>query len=150
VAPVVSPGRPLAVPGRDPDGTQRQPGGVATAVGAELPVLRIDSGGTLEVGSFCLLGREPVAREGDPPATLIKFEDPKLSVSKTHLAYGVDANGLWVTDRNSTNGTTIIDDAGRRITCTPGARQYVQVGWVVQVGQRRLTVEPPDGAGNVS
>jgi hypothetical protein len=112
-------------------------------------VLRVDTGGVLELGSFCLLGREPVTRDGDPRATLVKFEDPKLSVSKTHLAYGVDDGGVWVTDRNSTNGTTIIDPSGRRITCAPGAKQYVQPGWQVQIGQRRFTVEgPADGDGH--
>jgi hypothetical protein len=53
---------------------------------------------------------------------------------------------LWVTDRNSTNGTTVIDPTGRRIPCAPGAREYLQVGYQVQIGQRRLTVEAPDGA----
>jgi hypothetical protein len=119
---------------------------VATVVGASGYVLRVDSGGILELGPFCLLGREPVARDGDPPATFVRFEDAKLSVSKTHLAYGVDDKGVWVMDRNSTNGTTIIDPTGRRISCAPGAREYVETGAQVQIGQRRLTVEGPHAA----
>jgi pSer/pThr/pTyr-binding forkhead associated (FHA) protein len=120
---------------------------VATAVGEFRGyVLRIDSGEPLELGPFCLLGREPVARDGDPPATIVRFDDVKLSVSKTHIAYGVDERGLWVMDRNSTNGTTVIDPSGRRIACAPGAREYVQIGAQVQIGQRRILVEGPDGA----
>jgi hypothetical protein len=126
---------------------QPQPGGVVTAVsGATRYVLRVDSGEVLDLGPFCLLGREPVPRDGDPPATVVRFDDAKLSVSKTHIAYGVDDTGLWVMDRNSTNGTTIIDPSGRRIPCAPGAREYLQAGAQVQIGQRRFTVEVPDGA----
>jgi hypothetical protein len=123
-----------------------QPGAVATAVGRPAPVLRVDSGQTLTVGPYCLLGREPASRDGDPAATLVKLDDPKLSVSKTHLAYGVDEQGLWVMDRNSTNGTTVINPAGQRIPCAAGVRHYVPVGSQVQIGQRRLTVEAADGA----
>jgi hypothetical protein len=123
-----------------------QPGSVATAVGRPVPVLRVDSGETLTVGPYCLLGREPATRDGDGAATLVKLDDPKLSVSKTHLAYGVDEQGLWVMDRNSTNGTTVIDPSGRRTPCAAGARHYVSVGSQVQIGQRRLTVEEADGA----
>jgi len=102
------------------------------------------------VGPFCLLGREPSARDGDPVAQLVKFDDTKLSVSKTHLAYGVDETGFWVTDRNSTNGTTVIEPSGQRIPCAPGTRHYVPVGGQVQIGQRRLTLEPADGAAAAS
>jgi hypothetical protein len=123
-----------------------QPGSVATAVGRPAPVLRVDSGEALTVGAYCLLGREPAPRDDDPAATLVKLEDPKLSVSKTHLAYGVDEQGLWVIDRNSTNGTTVIDPSGRRTACAAGARHYVPVGSQIQIAQRRLTVEPADGA----
>jgi hypothetical protein len=121
-------------------------GSVATALGRQAPVLRVDSGETLATGAYCLLGREPATRDGDPAATLVKLDDPKLSVSKTHLAYGVDERGLWVMDRNSTNGTTVIDPSGQRIPCAAGARHYVPVGAQVQIGQRRLTVETTDGA----
>ena len=123
-----------------------QPGGVATAVGDSGYVLRVDSGEALELGPFCLLGREPVARDGDPPAIFVRFDDVKLSVSKTHIAYGVDERGLWVMDRNSTNGTTVIEPSGRRVPCAPGAREYLEVGAQVQIGQRRLTVEGPGGS----
>jgi len=131
--------------GRVPN-LQPQPGGLATAVGDSGYVLRVDSGEALELGPFVLLGREPVARDGDPAAIFVRFDDVKLSVSKTHIAYGVDERGLWVMDRNSTNGTTVIDPSGRRIPCAPGAREYLAIGAQIQIGQRRLTVEGPDGA----
>jgi hypothetical protein len=129
---------PDSAQGRSP---QAAPARAATALSEGLAVLRVDNGEILELGSFCLLGREPVARDGDPPARLIRFDDPKLSVSKTHIAYGVDQQGVWVMDRNSTNGTTIIDPSGRRITCSPGSRQYLAPGWQIQIGQRRITIE---------
>lgn len=130
-----------------PRGSQPEPlGRVATAVPQLVPVLRVDTGEILQLGPFCLLGREPVARDGDPDPALVRFEDPKLSVSKTHMAYGIDAQGLWIMDRNSTNGTTIIDPDGRRIPCAPGNRQYVAPGYHVQIGQRRIVVEAPASA----
>jgi hypothetical protein len=138
-------GGPGGGPGARP-GARPQPGNVATAVGESGYVLRVDSGEVLELGPFCLLGREPVARDGDPPATFVRFDDAKLSVSKTHIAYGVDERGVWVMDRNSTNGTTIIDPSGQRTPCAPGARHYVPIGSQVQIGQRRIAVEGPDGA----
>jgi hypothetical protein len=121
-------------------------GRVATAVPQLVPVLRVDTGEILQLGPSCLLGREPVARDGDPDPMLVRFEDPKLSVSKTHMAYGIDAQGLWIIDRNSTNGTTIIDPDGRRIPCAPGNRQYVAPGYHVQIGQRRIVIEAPASA----
>jgi hypothetical protein len=138
-------GPPVPPAPAGPRGPQpEQPGRVATAVSqTAAPVLRVDTGEVLQLGPFCLLGREPVAREGDPDPTLVRLEDPKLSVSKTHMAYGVDAQGLWVMDRNSTNGTTIIDSDGRRTPCAPGNRQYVTPGFHVQIGQRRIVVEAP-------
>jgi len=120
---------------------QARPAAVATAAQGAGLALRADSGELLDIGPFCLLGREPAPRDGDPPAVLVPFQDAKLSVSKTHLAYGVDEYGLWVVDRNSTNGTSIIDPFGRRVPCPPEAREYVAVGAQVQIGQRRLTVE---------
>ena len=120
---------------------QARPVAVATAAQGAALALRADSGELLDLGPFCLLGREPAPRDGDPPAVLVPFQDAKLSVSKTHLAYGVDEYGLWIVDRNSTNGTSIIDPSGRRVPCPPEEREYVAVGAQVQIGQRRLTVE---------
>jgi hypothetical protein len=138
---------PPGAPGYQPDGAPGArpdaPGRVATAVNVGAVVLRVDSGEVLEIGPFCLLGREPVARDDDPESILIRFDDPKLSVSKTHMAYGVDGQGVWVMDRNSTNGTTVIDPTGRRIPCAPGSRQYVTPGYQVQIGQRRIVIETP-------
>lgn len=137
------PGFPPPAPPPPPMPQPEPSGQVATAVSEGTPLLRVDSGELLQLGSFCLLGREPVTLDGDPEAQLVRFDDPKLSVSKTHMAYGVDAQGLWIMDRNSTNGTTVIDPGGRRVPCAPGNRQYVTPGYEIQIGQRRLTVEAP-------
>jgi hypothetical protein len=120
---------------------------VARAVLAQVQTtIRLDTGEVLAPGFFALLGREPAMGDGDPPAEMIRFDDPKLSVSKTHLALGIDDQGLWVMDRNSTNGTTVIEVSGERITCTPGDRRRVRAGSIVQFGQRRFTVEESDAA----
>jgi pSer/pThr/pTyr-binding forkhead associated (FHA) protein len=38
---------------------------------------------------------------------LIKVADETRTVSKSHLALGVDGNGMYVIDRGSTNGSTV-------------------------------------------
>ena len=62
---------------------------------------------TIGVDGLVLLGRNPQPRVGEEDATLIKVLDESRTVSKSHLAVGVDAGGLYVMDRGSTNGTIV-------------------------------------------
>jgi hypothetical protein len=110
------------------------------------PRLRFDDGVWLTVTRFSLIGRAPVPERGDPPALLVPIVDPGLTVSKTHLALGVDARGLWICDRHSTNGTAITDEAGTRTTCAPGQRYGVAPGSTVHLGDRSFSVPYSDVA----
>jgi hypothetical protein len=109
--------------------------------------VHLDSGERIPVGAFHLLGREPLVSDGDPPAQLVRIEDERLSVSKTHLAFGIDEVGFWVVDRHSTNGSVVLEPGGRRTPCLPWTRQYVPIGSEVLIGQRHFTVERSDSLG---
>ncbi len=88
-----------------------------------------------------LVGRNPSPREGEAlPVQVIAVVDRGRSVSKTHLAIGVDADGVWLKDRNSTNGTVVTLDDGQQILCAPEQKVRVPVGASVAFGDYWLTV----------
>ncbi|HWS57800.1 MAG TPA: FHA domain-containing protein, partial [Actinotalea sp.] len=62
------------------------------------------------------------------------------SVSKTHFAIGVDADGVWLRDRSSTNGTIVTLADGQQILCAPEQVVRVPVGASVAFGDYFLTV----------
>lgn len=59
-----------------------------------------------------LLGRAPVARQAEEGVDLVVLDD--RGVSKTHLAVEIIGGVVYVTDRASTNGTTLRGAAGSR------------------------------------
>lgn len=101
-------------------------------------VLQFDDGRCVAFGGFpvVLVGRDPTWAAGDDDAGLIAVDDPTLSVSKTHLAIGIDASGGWVVDRNSTNGTSVFDIDGTELTVPPDQPRRVQRNGVIRFGAR--------------
>lgn len=88
-----------------------------------------------------LIGRNPTPRPGERnPEQVITVAEMATSVSKTHLAIGVDANGVWLHDRNSTNGTIVTLDDGQQILCAPEQQVRVPAGAAVAFGDYWLTV----------
>lgn len=88
-----------------------------------------------------LVGRNPSPREGEAlPVQVIAVVDRGRSVSKTHLAIGVDPDGVWLKDRNSTNGTVVTLEDGQQILCAPEQKVRVPVGASVAFGDYWLTV----------
>lgn len=88
-----------------------------------------------------LVGRNPSPREGEAlPVQVIAVVDRGRSVSKTHLALGVDTSGVWLRDRNSTNGTVVTLEDGQQILCAPEQKVRVPVGASVAFGDYWLTV----------
>ncbi|MDO8105776.1 RDD family protein [Isoptericola sp. b441] len=88
-----------------------------------------------------LVGRNPAPREGEGlPVQVIAVVDRGRSVSKTHLAIGVDGAGVWLRDRNSTNGTVVTLEDGQQILCAPEQKVRVPVGASVAFGDYWLTV----------
>lgn len=102
--------------------------------------LQFDDGTVRRVVTGALIGRGPVARAEDDGLELVTLDDPTMSVSKTHLAVGVDAAGVWVEDRNSTNGVQVVEPDGSSLKVLVGRRVRVMRGSRIHFGDRSLTV----------
>ncbi len=103
----------------------------------------LDDGRHIEVQDLVLLGRNPQPRAGEEDAQLIKVADETRTVSKSHLALGVDGNGMYVMDRGSTNGSTVTTQDGESQRCPPGDLVAVHPGAVVSFGDHWLEVRRP-------
>jgi uncharacterized RDD family membrane protein YckC len=99
-------------------------------------------GARLAASGTTLLGRSPARAEGDPAdATLLPLVDDSMGLSKTHAAVEVDARGVRVTDRWSSNGTEILAPGGAVQVLEPGVPHTVPVGASVRLGGLEFRVE---------
>jgi len=114
--------------------------GDATPLPGRWAHLALHDGRTVTVTSTSLLGRHPAARPGETPGALVIVTDPQRSVSKTHLAVGMDDAGVWVVDRGSTNGTVVTLPDGQRILCVPERRVRLALGASVAFGDAAFTL----------
>ena len=111
------------------------PGSTASAV------LRFDDGVLIRVHGAGLLGRNPEPRPGENVQHVIPVPDATLQISKTHASFGFDDSGFWISDRNSSNGTTVYPPSGDPIELAAGQREHLAPGASVLIGGRRFTVE---------
>ena len=110
----------------------RTPGGAWT--------VSFDSGERVAVDTLVLVGRSPDPRLGEQGARLVALPSTDLSVSKTHLEVVVAADGaLVVTDRGSTNGSTLVRRGTPR-HLTPGRPATLLEGDRVLLGDRTMRV----------
>jgi hypothetical protein len=114
----------------------------ATGSAATRYRIEFDDGHGVEVGEEGLLGRDPAADDDEDVVHKLSLQDPEHSVSKTHVKFGVDADGFWVADRHSVNGTVLVDADGTRTRLEPDSRTTVPTGAAVEFGNRRFTVSP--------
>ncbi|MGV4403373.1 FHA domain-containing protein, partial [Pandoraea pneumonica] len=61
-------------------------------------------------------------------------------VSKTHVLLRLEAGTVWVTDRNSTNGTAVTGADGIRRQLVPGQPVAAAPGATVEFGDRSFTI----------
>lgn len=112
--------------------------------------LEIADGEIVEIDGLSLLGRAPAAGH-DERAAIVVIADPDRSVSKTHAAIGISADGrLWVEDRDSTHGVQVRGRDRQRMLM-PGSRHTLNAGDIVILGLREIVVhltgrEGPRGA----
>lgn len=142
-APVASAG--TAGPGPVPASAEVvQTSGAAPASGLRRSqaMIRFDDGSVVRVPALGLVGRDPEAAAGEAPDALVRLEDPQRLMSKTHAAFGQDAEGVWVGDRGSRNGTQLVSPGGDVVDVPPGERMRVPVGWTVRVGGRTFELVP--------
>ncbi|MBP1137040.1 putative RDD family membrane protein YckC [Arthrobacter sp. PvP023] len=121
-------------PDDDHDRTQMR----GQTVPAPVAVLRIrlDDGRDFELDQSVLIGRNPGGLPGEHVAQLLAVADPGRSISKTHLHLRADNGGVWVTDRNSTNGSAVTTPDGIRTVLQAGEPAYVRPGSTVHFGDR--------------
>ena len=114
------------------------------ATGAELrprgAVLRLDSGEEFAISGPTLLGRNPARDLGEEHVGLVSIADTTRTLSKTHAEIGIDGMRLWVSDRNSTNGTRVrrLDSSEQPVSSAE--RVYFAPGEMVVIGDRTLEV----------
>jgi uncharacterized RDD family membrane protein YckC len=129
---------PEPAPEPDVDSTHLSgPTGPIPAV-PEVVSFQLDSGEVFPISGHGVLGRDPVPQSD--AATVIRMPGDTLSVSKTHLEFGLHDGGVWVSDRGSTNGSAITRTDGTTQPLTPGARTIVTPGDRVNVGTRSFQV----------
>lgn len=102
--------------------------------------LTFDDGRTENVGTVALIGRNPAGYDGEMIERLVSVQDSSRSVSKTHLHVRVSNEGLWVTDRNSTNGSAITHQDGGRVSLPGGTPLLAEPGARVHFGDRSFVV----------
>jgi uncharacterized RDD family membrane protein YckC len=111
-------------------------GAPATATLAFADGARVAASGTT------LLGRDPAAGADDPSGTaLLPLVDASMGLSKTHAAVTVDAGVVRVTDRWSSNGTSVVRPDGGARQLEPGVPTAVEPGTTVRLGGVEFRVE---------
>ena len=103
-------------------------------------VAELDDGRVFPVRGLVLLGRNPQPEEGETDAELVKLPDESRTVSKTHLALGVDDAGLFVVDRGSTNGSTVTPPGEETVPVGPFHAVSVSEGSVVSIGDHWVRI----------
>lgn len=98
--------------------------------------IRLDDGRNFQVDRRALVGRNPVGQSGEQHAQPLAVDDPGRSISKTHLHLLTDGAGIWVTVRNSTNGSAVSTPDGVRIPLQPGVPAIVKPGSSAPFGDR--------------
>ncbi|MEV7648923.1 RDD family protein [Arthrobacter sp. NPDC089319] len=102
--------------------------------------LTFDDGRDVVLETTALIGRNPAAAAGEDIDQLIDFADMGRSVSKTHVLLRADGATVWVTDRNSTNGTAVTGADGIRRQLAPGEPVAAAPGATVEFGDRSFTI----------
>ncbi|MGN8553506.1 UNVERIFIED_CONTAM: RDD family protein [Microbacterium sp. SLM126] len=137
-APAAESGVPAAAAPASPPAeiVQSAAGAPASGLRRAQAMVRFDDGSVVRVPVLGLIGRDPEGAAGESPDALVRLEDPERLMSKTHASFGQDAEGVWVGDRGSRNGTQLLSPGGDVVDVPPGERMRVPVGWTVQVGGR--------------
>ncbi len=129
--------QPAALLAEGPDeSTVARPMPRELATGSTI-ALTVQGGETVTLEDAVLvIGRNPVCAAGENG---LRVNSPL--VSKTHVAIGIRDGDVWMQDRESTNGTTITDEAGRTADLRPGRRTMVPLPIMFQFGDQFARIE---------
>jgi hypothetical protein len=103
-------------------------------------VLQFSTGESVTVSGAGLVGRNPASQPGEFVDQLVTIFDAGKSVSKTHLEFGQEAGRFWVSDRFSTNGSTVRQPDLEPKRCEPGRRYFVARGTRIDIGDQFFIV----------
>ncbi len=103
-------------------------------------VLQFSTGESVTVSGAGLVGRNPASQPGEFVDQLVTIFDAGKSVSKTHLEFGQDSGRFWVSDRYSTNGSTVRQPDAEPKRCDPGRRYFIARGTRVDIGEQFFVV----------
>jgi hypothetical protein len=131
---------PLPVPGRREALTAPARSTPRQASAQMLFRLVFSTGESVVISGPGLVGRNPVAGEHDGAVEIVRIVDPQLSVSKTHLAFGIENGVFWVSDRHSGNGTSISVTGEESVDAVPGERYGVARGTRIRIGEQYFDV----------
>lgn len=124
----------------EPMGPQRDEPPVRVVLPSPAWEVAFDTGERVVVDTLVLVGRRPEPRRGEDGARLVGLSSADLSVSQTHAQVVVAADGaLVVTDRASTNGSTLVR-RGMPRPLDPGRPTTLLDGDSVTLGDRTMTV----------
>jgi uncharacterized RDD family membrane protein YckC len=129
-------------PGDDPGRTvvRRRPDVAAGAPTGPRWRVTFDDGHSFVVEGMVLVGRRPEPRSGEPVWQLVPLTSADMSVSKTHAQLAPAPDGaLVVTDRGSTNGSTVTRQGMSR-QLPPGRPTTLVDGDTVSFGDRVMAV----------
>lgn len=106
----------------------------------------LDTGESWTVTGPGLVGRAPRPGTGERVDHVIAIDDPERSLSRTHVRFGVDGTGFWVSDAGSGNGTVVALPNGQDVRAGADQRVPVPTGATVRIGDRSFTVRLVAGA----
>ncbi|MGZ0712047.1 FHA domain-containing protein (plasmid) [Coraliomargarita sp. W4R53] len=109
---------------------------VAPQVAHAIVALTWDDGSRVAVYERTLWGRNPARETG---AIAVTVRDETLSLSKTHFEIDGDADGAWIIDKYSKNGTVLVR-GGARITLIAGLATTLRGGDRIEFGDRSAVV----------
>ena len=95
---------------------------------------------TVVVSGRALVGRKPVAAEGETFDQVLSIADPGRTISKTHFQLEWRENALWISDRGSANGVRVDHSAGDHVMLAPLEPHQLEHGDVVNLGTETFTV----------
>lgn len=112
-----------------------------------LMLLTFSTGQHAIVTGSGLIGRQPLPDAGESFRHLLAIADPGRSMSKTHLEFGFDGDGLWIRDRWSSNGTALVAPGQAELPLEAGRRYRAAAGALVRMSAVEMTVAKAAASG---
>jgi len=99
-----------------------------------VPVFQLVDGTVIQATGFGFIGRAPRAPESIPDPILIRVPDGTRSLSRTHAAFGIEDEQVWVQDLGSANGASVRHLGGSVTELSPHVPSFLVPGDVLVLG----------------